>query len=206
MRTITKTYNVYNADELVPEALQMAKEKYYNDDMTRQMVMDMYCDDTVSELEQLGFDNVKFECSLSYSQGDGVNFTFDTLYVDDIIKIIENLKNEKYEFETTFDDIDTSLLIMSEPVLEIDIVNHRYVHEYSKSINLYDDYDGDSEEVISFLYKLECKFKRLYIELCKHFERIGYKQLEYRMNDDEFIETSNNNDWEYTEDGKFYNN
>jgi len=88
----TKTYTVYNYDELSAEAKEKAIEwaqEFLRED-------DFFYDDVKSEwiekLESFGFTDVKLAYSGFWSQGDGASFTGKC----DMVKFIKATKQSKY--------------------------------------------------------------------------------------------------------------
>jgi len=77
-------------------------------------------------------------------------------------------------------------------------LSHRHNYYFSRSITM-DFYDKDGEDVDT----VEA-LQDIYFSICREVEKIGYDELEYRMNFDEFSELSDANDYDYTEDGKLY--
>lgn len=72
----------------------------------------------------------------------------------------------------------------------------RYYHSRSVDMEFTDQHGYDIEEVETL--------KDIYFDICREVEKIGYDELEYRMTFDEFSELSDENDYDYTEDGKLY--
>jgi len=52
---------------------------------------------------------------------------------------------------------------------------------------------------------LEDAFNLLYVSICKKLEKFGYSVIEYRMNDDEFQEHCEANEYQFLENGKLFN-
>lgn len=69
----------------------------------------------------------------------------------------------------------------------------RYSHAKSVEMNFY---NSEGEEVDE-----NKELKNIYFEICDKLEKEGYSIIEYRMDENEFNELSEANEWEYTETG-----
>ena len=77
-------------------------------------------------------------------------------------------------------------------------LSHNYRYCFAKSVSMcFLDEDGEEVEEIDEL-------KTIYFDACKRAEKMGYSILEYRMNEQEFSEFSDINDYEYEEDGTLF--
>ena len=67
---------------------------------------------------------------------------------------------------------------------------------HSKSVSMiYWDEEGNNIDEVQEL-------KDIYFDICNKLENEGYSIIEYRMDNEEFCEFSDENGYEYTEDGK----
>ena len=73
----------------------------------------------------------------------------------------------------------------------------RYYHSKSTELTYYNS-DGEECEEIQSL-------KDIYFDTCKQLEKDGYSILEHRMNNEEFNEMCEANEYTFTEDGKLEN-
>jgi len=48
------------------------------------------------------------------------------------------------------------------------------------------------------------KFKSIYLKICRELKKEGYAEIDYRMNNEEFSELADVNEWFYYQDGSFY--
>jgi hypothetical protein len=72
--------------------------------------------------------------------------------------------------------------------------NWRYYYASSVDMEFYDENGEEIEEVK--------ELKDIYFDICNKLENEGYGIIEYRMDNEEFCEFSDENGYEYTEDGK----
>jgi len=72
--------------------------------------------------------------------------------------------------------------------------NLRYSHAHTKNI-----VDVEEDE-----YIVSGEFYDLYLKICKEIKHYGYSILDYRMDNDEFYNFSEANEYFYTEDGILY--
>lgn len=77
-------------------------------------------------------------------------------------------------------------------------LTHSYRYYFAESVSMqFVDENGEEVDEIEEL-------KNIYFEACKRAEKQGYSILEYRMDENEFSEFSDANEYEYNEDGTIY--
>jgi len=182
---------VFKFDELSEESKEKAIEVWYSSED--------YCfleDDILSELEFFDeegiFSNVKLSYSLSWSQGDGLSFSSDI----DLEKFIDKI----YEVKIPNWKKRALLTYINKVTTKWNTGHYCSCHESDVTSELsgYDERE-----------RLECYFKSIfehiqqyYLDTCKQLEKYGYSVLEYRMDNKEFSENCECNDYEFYEDGK----
>jgi len=175
----------------------------------------------IEVLKLLGFEGVKVNWSLSSCQGDGVSFTADTMYSDDIVKflrmvsdnkaneqgykLLESIVNKLHElWIKTNGFINPQIIRDYDYMIQFNRIQWNYVH--SNSVQLVQDYTEmdeaeTPEQVIKYFNNTEEFLKVAYLIICKDLEKYGYKCFEYRMPEDEFQELAECNQYEFTENG-----
>lgn len=170
MKKVSIIYEVYEFKELSKEAKDKAKTTWYESedypmlgDNLKEMLGELLKEKKIKEIGE-----TKLGYSLSYSQGDGLNFTGKFEWKKYLINITHSWR---YEFASSSD-----IVIM----------------------------DNESGEEINNK-KIEEQFKELYIGICKKLEKSGYAELEYRMNDKDFQEHCETNEYNFSKNGKMIN-
>lgn len=170
MKKVKVVYEVYEFKELSKEAKEKAKSTWYEnedypmlEDNLNEMLGELLKENKIKEVGE-----TKLGYSLSYSQGDGLNFT------------------GKFEWN--------KYLVY---------ITHSWRYEFASSsdITIMDKESG--EEVTN--EKIEKQFKELYINICDKLEKAGYAELEYRMDDKEFQDHCEANEYNFSKDGKMIN-
>lgn len=200
-RIVTRNIDVYTYDELSDKAKERVKEQM---EKSRCDDSDIFDDDCGTILKELfPNSNLKFQYSLSYSQGDGFN-TYGTLDIDDLINVdlteyplnksrIKPLEN-KNKIKKVCDKADISCIKLEE--------NHRYCYSLADRINLSDvDTDELSDTDNELLDKLQDFASEVMEFINSKLEENGYKWF-YDFDEDDVIEWVNVNDYEFTEDGE----
>jgi hypothetical protein len=220
MKTVTKEINIYKFEELTKEVKEKVIEKYYNE-IGYQDNSDFFEEFANELLTLLGFESSKINYSLSYNQGDGVSFDFNlnftevidniNLYKNKEIKekgfvFLENIINELHDIVKDF-EIKNDLLKRYDFNIYTS-KNHfstHYCHVNTRDICIdIDNSINPKEKTIKYFNSLYKIFKEIYYLICDTLENEGYKDIYYTMNDEEFSELSESNNWEYLEDGTMY--
>ena len=184
----TKTITVYEFKDLDKKAREYAKEKYYEiEDYP------FLTEDLTASLEDLApyWKDTKLQYSLGYRQGDGLSFSGE-LDIEIFLKEkMPQIKRKK---------------VMKEFIYKIYATGNKGHYSYA----------SPKDVAIEFNYQTGKEYKRLekeaisilktvqddYFDLCKKLEKEGYSILEYRMNDDEFQEHCEINEYEFDINGK----
>lgn len=200
MKTITKTYNIYNYEELSEKAKEKARQWYIDDEL----MPEIYRDSILEDLQYCFKNSALNVCfSLCYCQGDGLNIG-GKLYLYDFVEVWTASEKEK---RTIKKYIDNSLQYY---IFE---KNNRYCYSCKFIDKKY--IDGTIEEFIE-----ELKYQRFknikediitkffndiidYFEnLDNYYEEEGYKYF-YKPDEEEIIKMCNINEWYFDINGNF---
>jgi len=180
MKTITVKYQIYKFKELNREAKDLAianwyaKEDYpfFNEDLKES------CRCLLDQYKIKYNDDLSLGYSLSYSQGDGLNFQGTFKWKNTDIKISHTWRYPFAEasYITMYDKNGDEIISKSARIEQID--------DYNKFIN---------------------KFIKIYLHICNELEKEGYEELAYRMDDKEFAEHCETNGYNFFKDGRMAN-
>lgn len=210
MRTVVKTYNVYQFDELSAEAKEKVKDWYLSDPWRAEDFTSM-----AEEYMKTLFDGteLKVQYSLSYCQGDGLNI-YGTVSARDVWNCLQQHRGgeELAQFEDRLTEKEWKrILHYADECGDITLpYNRRYSYCLAEKIDiagawydqlgLYSGYANINEETLK-------KFERLVIDifsaLCKEWEDLGYEYF-YNILDADLADACNANYWEFLSDGTFY--
>ena len=205
MRTETKKFNVYSFDELSDEAKEAARDKWREFSTIEDF--DYVIEDATTVGAIIGIDIDKIYFSGFCSQGDGACFEGSYAYKKGSLKALEayapqdsELKNialELYKLQRKYFYKITAN------------VSHRgnYYHERCTDINVYRGLN-DNEGFYSDEYA-PTELHDEIAELLREFMQWIYSRLDKEndwINSDEYIDDNiKANDYEFNEDGSFYN-
>ena len=184
-----KTIEIYKFEELNKDTqskiIEREREK-------TEIYLDFFNDDCIEIIKENGFSGkIELQYSLSYSQGDGLSFSFD--YYDNLMQLFTDiLGNEKKK---------TIKCIINNISLNCKGNNGRYCYAHRNDISLELDnyYVKSSENIDNLISKVESKLRDIYIDLCKQLEQQGYSEIEYQLTDEYIIE--NLTDYDFTING-----
>lgn len=192
MRIVTKEYRVYQFNELSDDVKERVIEKWYEHED-----YPFLGDDIKGELEQLDkhgiFSEVELMYSLSCCQGDGLCFKASI----DFDKFIQRLSNVKIG--------GMRLRAVIEYVYDVFSVGNtgHYSYAHENQIEWNPNYSGRSlprlERHTEAIIK---EIKVYYLDICEKLEKYGYGIIEHRMNNEEFQENCDANDYEFLENGE----
>lgn len=219
MKEITKTYIVYNYNELGKEAQEKVKEK------AREELINNRCSnlpyDLLDYLENvwnlvLAKDELFY--SLSYSQGDGVSFIMDSLFDEHLLKDyfegevgIKDLNpfEELVAKELSFED-QKSLMEYLRAGYVVSVEKTYWQYEHSKTCDFkWERYRNDDlvvenkiNEVVDRLFNVNGLFRERYEEICSAVETTGYEIIDPADSEiEDYIEES---DCVFLEDGSIF--
>ena len=215
MKTIIKTYNVYNYNELSDEAKEKVKQDYL-DDPVRNDIFYKDCMETIYNLFPQS--DLRVQYSLSYCQGDGFN-TYGTLDVFNLINLMRN--KEKLPF-SLLNKIEKDIDIFTSE--ELDLLsqyynyycssikiphNFRYCYSQADYINFSDDWIEELENAKikyndNLIIKFENFVRKFFSELNNMFEEEGYNFL-YNVSEEEIEDWCEANEYMFFEDGTLFN-
>jgi len=194
MKTIRT--KVYEFNELNDKAKQTAIEWYKNsvlaEDSDILFGFDEHCRE---EAEKFGFNDIKIQYSLSYCQGDGLSFSCSNF----------DLK----QFLTNNSRLHRNLLInviSSNCTVEIKGNTGRYCFASRSDIDLYLDANKDYPNIQTIIDLIKTELENTYLQLCNELENTGYKWIEDAYTDESIIESIEANEYNFTKDGKIFNN
>jgi hypothetical protein len=80
-------------------------------------------------------------------------------------------------------------------------LSHNYRYHFASSVDM--EFKAEKEEAEVSPEKEEA-LKKIYFDICSKLEKEGYETLEYRMSHEEFSQLSDENLYEYTQDGELF--
>jgi hypothetical protein len=194
----TAKITVYKFEELSEEAQKIAIENQIR------INLDSYFDFSwlewqfEDEAKEKGFENTKFQYSLSYSQGDGLSFSFDYFNSEKLAEIIKQLtgKNSNWFIDTIQNSIYN--LYGTGNI-------GRYCYAMGEQVklkhNLFSNYSNIQRILEQVLEEIELD----YLELCNKFEKMAYEAYEYELSEEKARFDLIEFDEDFLENGKkFY--
>lgn len=201
MKTITKTIELYQFEELSKESQEKVIQWYMDDPFRSDIFTDM-----CNEFYNSEFPNSELEphYSLSNCQGDGYN-TEGKLLIYEIIDKLKFTDEEKKILHSYYDEMNNMFTFQS---------NRQYGYSCKfidrKCIDEYVEDDVDNLIYYHFPNADSNLIKRMYGQIFDYFENLdkqfeedGYKFF-YEPNIEEIKECCDANDYWFTKDGKFY--
>ena len=215
MKTITKTYKVYNYNELSDEAKEKVKQDYLDDPVRN----DLFYEDCMETIYSLfPQSDLKVQYSLSSCQGDGFNI-YGTLDVFNMINLMRNREKlpisllneiEKDIDAFTSEELDLLSQYYNYYCSSIKIPhNFRYCYSQSDYIDFADDWkdqleNAEMEYNENIIIKFEDFVKNFFSELNSMFEKDGYEFL-YNASEEEIEDWCEVNEYMFLENGTLFN-
>jgi hypothetical protein len=192
-----KIVKVYEFKELSPEVQEKVIEHFQRD---KQEIGDMlwgFNDTAKEEIQEAGFSDVKLQYSLSNSQGDGLSFS-GKLDLKFFLEKKYSKKLSKYKINA-----------LCEYIYSVHSTGNTGHYEYASKnqIEYTKNYqNGEHWEKIDKLWQnvLE-EIQDYYMSLCKKLEKQGYDEIEWQLSEESIKEDIEANDYEFTEDGRIFN-
>lgn len=202
MKEVIRKFKVFTFDELSETAKEVAKNDFL-DDTCR---IDDFYNFTVEELD-LDFPNsdLDIQFSLNSCQGDGVNIHGNLNIMDCFNYAIKNHCSIDFNEK----ELKTALFYASgvgSVKLEL---NRYYCYCNVDSNDFYNDfiYDLENDYISNInkkvIVKMESFIKSLISGFCRDIEKNGYNFL-YNIDDLEFAEIADCNNWLFYENGNLY--
>lgn len=195
MREATIKVNVYKYEELCEKAKEHVKTEYLQECRTPYEFSEL-CEDELNTL--FPHSSLKVEYSLSYSQGYGLNI-YGVLDLEDaLMRVSPDLTDEEHYILIKVLGCNHYTYRMRQ--------NGRYSYCICDRHCYVEDLipeNEDDEAVMSALAKFNHLVRQNLVGLCDKFERLGYEYF-YTVSDNEMIEISDVNGWEFTADGEFF--
>lgn len=200
MKTITKTYKLYNYEELTEKAKENVRKWYIDDDLRPEIYQDSILEDL-----QYYFKNSDFKVyfSLGYCQGDGLNIE-GKLYLYDFIEVWTASEKEK---RTIKKYIDNSLQYYAfrknkNYCYSCKFIDRKYIddtiNEFIEELK-YLQFKNIKKDVIEKFFNDIINY---FEDLDNYYKKEGYKYL-YEPDEDEIIESCACNEWYFFIDGSF---
>ena len=196
MRTVE--INLYKFEELSEKSKKVTIEYFRKNGRTSEPLLFFkeYCEEQALEL---GFYGTVFQYSLSYSQGDGLSFTFESY--NNMEKLFNQLLGEG-KAKTAKVICDYVIFFRKGGN------NRRYCYASDTDIELVlDSYGYGSASYVNvpeIVLRAERRIKVDYMMLCERLEKEGYEILEEYNSDEAIIEDILSYEFEFTADGKIY--
>ena len=167
MKEVTKTYTVYEFNELSEEAKEKAFNWLYGDIVEDRFTF--FEEDCYNILDEVyGIKPSRLHYSFSNSQGDGLSFDCDNLISG---KVLDLIKASDKVSQATKDNI-----IRLQDALEVKTLNEsRYTYHHRNQVNVYlsNDYDGLVPDFI--MDDIRKAFEDVYIKIAKELEDNGHR-------------------------------
>lgn len=184
----TKIYKVYEFKELDKDAKKFAIDKWYEEEDYPFLISDLKENIQLLDIINI-FENTQISYSLNNCQGDGLSFRAN-------INLEKWLAYKKINHKKTKEIREEVYNILSEGN-----TYRRYCYA-SKNDITWEGQGNESEKTKKFMDKTCAEIGDYYLKICKKVETIGYKILEYRMQESEFQEMCELNKYEFLADGK----
>jgi hypothetical protein len=206
MRTIQpETFNVYTIDELTDEKAKKKAIEFCKEDATSdELLFEMVIDEATEQLTRMGFYDPKIYYSCSYSQGDGACFVADRMcHFDKLLPALKRLFN-KQQWKAL------RKIHRSGMELELSLHHHgNYYHENSVSVSLditdhyIQKFVGD-KHVTEYLIEIENVISDWYKDISRSIYKKLCAEIEYYWKDENCIQYAKDREFEFTENGKLY--
>lgn len=190
MREVNVKIPVYKYEELTNTAKGIVKDDYLANNRTT-TELDIRI---TTELAEIGFYDIDVSFNLAYCQGDGLSFTAK-ISSEDLFKI-ESLTDRLDLSAETIASLKDTL-----DYIEFIRIDHRYSHYNTCKAVLNGDLTWMSDKDYNYFYD---DITRYYQRLCRRFESVGYRWF-YEVEEDEVIAHCNDNNLEFTSDGRIFN-
>jgi hypothetical protein len=190
----TAQITVYKFEELSEEAQKIAINDYINS--IDYIELDWLIWQFEDEAKEKGFENPKFQYSLSNSQGDGLSFSFDYFNSEKLTEIIKEITSKKTNW--FLDIVENSIYSISGKGNK-----GHYCYAKENQVELEENYNSFNYPNIMELHeKILEKIRLLYIYICSEFEQRGYEQIEHEFSEENARFWLIENDFTFLENGQ----
>ncbi len=195
MRIITKEYKVYKFEELTEEIKEKVIEKWYeNEDYP--CLTDTLEQDLENHFDEKGiFSDTTLNYSLSHCQGDGLNFSGD-IDLKKFLDCIYSIKLPEWKKRG-----------LCEYVYKVYSTGNdgRYCFANKNDIDFTYNYSDKKYKYLDKLfYKVYHEIQNYYMTICEGLKKAGYDEIKYRMNNAEFKDHCESNNYEFLENGEIF--
>lgn len=193
----TQEITLYKFEELSEEAQKKAIKNYINS--IDYIELDWLIWQFEDEAKQIGFENPKFQYSLSYSQGDGLSFSFSYFNSEKLTELIKEITGKKTNW--FLDIIQNSIYSISGK----GNTGH-YCYAKENQVELEENYNSFNYPNIMELHeKILEAIQEKYMNLCNDFEQIAYEQIEHELSEENAKFWLSKNDFTFLSNGEeFY--
>jgi|GEM_PF-1801006 len=195
MKTIE--IQLYQFEELSQDAKANAISNYRANQWANGDNLSFFSENCTEVLKDMGFTNPNVQCSLSYSQGDGLSFSADSYTgLRDIVIGVIGAHHPKIA-----DFITDNLTV------KISGNTGRYCYASKSDIDIYLDVYAACNEtplINDVIEKVQAGLTSVYMEICEQLEKDGYSEIEYEDSDKFISESLISNEYNFTEDGELY--
>ncbi len=192
MRVAIKKTKVYKFKELSKDVKEEIIQKWHDNDEYAFLEGDLY--ENLKDMDKY-FSSTKLQYSLSSCQGDGLSFSGEF----NLLKFLNYRTKLKKSVKRAICEI----------IYKVHSTGNtgHYCYAHTTDIDYDDNYAGDKK--VDRLYKLFeekilPKIQNYYMGICKQLEDLGYKIINYRMDNEDFSEMAESNGYEYTKNGEIY--
>lgn len=197
MKIVTKHYKVYEFKELSNEAKDKVIDDWYEAE-----TYPLLEEDILNEMNWIDeykiFEDAKLCYSLSYSQGDGLSFE-STINLQNFLNNIYSKKLTQYKKNA-----------MCEYIYSVGSNQNTGHYCYAHKNDI--DFEGNCENYNKNMPHIERlwhdvveEITEYYLDMCKKLETCGYSIIDYRMDNKEFIEFCESNEYNFDENGVMVN-
>ena len=186
----TRTYNVYELDELTPELKEKVIENY-RDIHTGYGWYQFILEEWTEKLEALGYENIDINFNGFGSQGDGASFTAKSMDLDKWLKVHKRTTHYKKLLK------DIHNYGLAGLTGEVYRLTHHYYHENTCKASV----DGDTKypELVD---ELTAEIESERYELCNQLYKDLQNEYEYLTSDEVILETLKANEYMFNDEGR----
>ena len=193
-RTITIEKEIFKYEELSEQAKERVRIK------NGEFIAEFETENLKYDFEEIlkekypYFEKPDFVWSLSNSQGDGLSFSSDFSLTDYLFIKYPCMSGWKHRF--LIDNIHVHVRYNNG--------HYCYAHKSCIDIEFNFDYKTNTKRIDKLIDKLLNDITNEYLQICKEFEKQGYKAYEYLYSDEYAKELAESNEYEYDCNGNIF--